>query len=277
MTSSLDRLRSATEAGILSPDSIRATLGQLGLSASDELLSADTPMQTPDVQDTRSELSDCFATAKQLYGIAGIEVPTVNGFDNIDQYLARFARQQAAGLEPAFVLAPDLSYTEARDLFHELSTRHSDVLINIHVNGWTEHESSGLLINPAFASTESWDEAIYYHAAQPSFTSRWHDWTLSIIPTAQLPPTNLSPKELTEVKARLPTLPQLIALHMERIFNNKPMIDTGKKNIALAATDPSLTDTLTVRYVPASKEIAIGKIANNMTLSRAVVRWPEWF
>ncbi len=277
MTSSLDRLRSATEAGILSPDSIRATLGQLGLSASDELLSADTPMQTPDVLDTQSELSDCFATAKQLYGMVGMEVPTVNGFDNIDQYLARFARLQAAGLEPAFVLAPDLSYTEARDLFDQLSIKHPDVLTRRSVSTWDALDSSGLHINSAFASTELWDKATYHHAAQPYFTTQWHDWTLSIIPTAQLPHIATNPKELTENGVVLPSLPQLVALHMERIFNNKPMIDIGTDGVPIATTNPSFTSVPVVRYMERSKEIAIVAINRGSKSRRVVVRWPEWF
>ncbi len=229
--SSRDRLSTAIEAGIVPKDSVTAALGTLGASAAEALASADTPT-TPDRATLLAELDEAFSNthqiARDLYEQQGVNlvVPSMDAFTaagyDTETLAITYNEMRSRGLEPELVLAPMLRKWQMKE-FMKVSLNNPSTLPHLEAPG----------IDFAQYTKDHLDELVVQrNVHQPTVLESSVEWTMSIMPGLQNPIFLGESYEALTHKTNLPSISQLIALHLQRLQASRPMVDCNRWSFA---------------------------------------------
>lgn len=272
--SSYDRLRTATEAGILPADSVRAALGTVGISSADTFIAAEAPETPIATTDAQESLARTFAIAGDLcaavLSLRRATLPTAGMFDR-ESYLELFDELQDQELQPEFVLSPQLTRPQTRDLFTALSELNLSPLKQCEQPDF--EYSDGLHINRGI-SNDLWDIIARRYPTGQQFVQLPNgarpdiNWSLSILPTRpQLFHRNKSWWTLHKQRIALPTITQLVSLHAQNLYDKRSTIDSDG-DIAVAATTENAKhmpgigffyNTVHIKWTPKQPPILTGK------------------
>lgn len=229
--SSYDRLSKAIETGILPASSVRAALGGLGASAAEQLQVADpAPLSHPDVHSPKESLDfmTTYLTARDLYfSRLGLNLPMWPDFETAGyskkELVDAYNHMQAENLEPELVIAPQLTLSQIERLFNSLS---DDTSVPNH-----RLFDAGVFIDPGMRNNQVWNRfcdqgSPFQPIATVSNTATPEtNWTICIIPGTARSLYSNTPYDSFEPWQILPTIPQLVALHAQRIQTGKTMVD----------------------------------------------------
>lgn len=234
--SSRNRLNIAVEQGLLAPGSIRAALGNLGTSLADDLFAAEAeftplPNERLSEEELRLQLTETFSVALAMYGKhLTIDVPAIADFEDegYDLYslFNVYNSMRESGLEPEFVLAPELTKQQAHRLFTQLADD-STIPNQRLARGLRD---VGMQIPYCFdayeVSDEQWAVLSTISYGETAITVGEVDWTLTVMPTCVTPEhLGQTYKQLEDENILVPNLSQLLSLHCQRIYSGKRMID----------------------------------------------------
>lgn len=280
---SRSRLREAMAPGekgrppILSPNMIKASLGNVGCSAAARLLESlgtTTPgdgldgVINPDIR----KLSERdLAIYRHIFGRIGINTPTPAELAQANIDFGHLAELKETRPNHALVVAPlAMSLEKTRDLISAVS--YDPSLQDIRIN------SDGLSVNYAIAN--NWDQIIGNTVAnwRMPATNDDNKWTAFLMPCGDEPEhLNISYAEMKRQNKTTIPLIGYIAYQMHRIYQNKQPIDSETQSLA---TGEFINMVNVMRVVPtvcwstSHKSLEIGWASPNTTISSIGIRPP---
>jgi hypothetical protein len=280
---SRSRLREAMAPGengrppILSPNMIKASLGNVGCSAATrflESLGTTTPGDRLDSvtnPDIRKLFEQDLAIYRHIFGRIGINMPTPAELEQANIDLGRLAGLKETRPNHALVVAPlAMSLEKTRDLISAVS--YDPSLQDIRIN------SDGLSINHAIA--KNWDQIIGNTVAnwRMPATNDDNKWTAFLMPCGDEPEhLNISYAEMKRQNKTTTPLIGYIAYQMHRIYQNKQPIDSETQSLA-AGEFINMVNVMrvvpTVCWSTSHKSLEIGWASPNTTISSIGIRPP---
>lgn len=280
---SRSRLREAMAPGengrppILSPNMIKASLGNVGCSAAARFLE-NLGTTTPDDgldgvinPDIRKLFERDLAIYRHIFGRIGINTPTPAELAQANIDFGHLAELKETRPNHALVVAPlAMSLEKTRDLISAVS--YDPSLQDIRIN------SDGLSVNYAIAN--NWDQIIGNTVANWRIPATNDDnkWTAFLMPCGDEPEhLNISYAEMKRQNKTTIPLIGYIAYQMHRIYQNKQPIDSETQSLV---TGEFINMVNVMRVVPtvywstSHKSLEIGWASPNTTISSIGVRPP---
>lgn len=272
---SRSRLREAMAPGengrppILSPNMIKASLGNVGCSAAArflENLGTTTPSDRLDSvtnPDTRELFKQDLAIYRHIFGRIGINMPTPAELAQADIDFGRLAELKETRPNHALVVAPlAISLEKTRDLIYDPSLQNSDRMsVNYGVS-----ESWGQITESTLAN---WRLPV---------TNDDNKWTAFLMPCGDEPEhLNISYAGMKRQNKTTMPLIGYIAYQMHRIYQNKQPIDSETQSLAAGEfiNMANLTRIVpTVCWSTSYKNLDIGWANPDTTISSIGIRPP---
>ncbi len=275
--SSRDRLRHATEEGILPPDSLRAALGAIGTTATDKLSATDGVQPRSGERTMRqfeAGLEQTFATAHQLYAERlGLNVPTLAqlegaGYDRSE--LANvYETMHFDGLQPEIVLAPELDIFMSNKLAESLKR---DTTL-------TKQRSFGGLTIDDNIPQQAWGRYVRLRPEkQPYLQHKNKRWTIAVLTGRYAPDHRNVAYDI--INETLPNISQLLALHFQHIQSGQSMVDGTRRDaldlVSRARGEDNISNAPVVTWNESSSYLAVYLLSKSATYPWLGTRQPRW-
>lgn len=284
---SRSRLREAMAPGengrppILSPNMIKASLGNVGCSAATrflESLGTTTPGDRLDSvtnPDTRELFKQDLAIYRHIFGGIGINMPTPAELEQADIDFGRLAELKETRPNHALVVAPlAMSLEKTGKLISEVT--HNPYLQEKCTTAGINSNELGVV----YAVIESWDQIVRDTAANWRLPATNDDnkWTAFLMPCGDEPEhLNISYAEMKRQNETTMPLIGYITYQMHRIYQDKQPIDSDTYSLAAGEfihNERNEDAVPTVCWSKSYKSLKIGCTNPNPTISFIGIRPP---
>lgn len=293
---SLDRLRQAMSPGengrspVLSSEAVKASLGEYGLSAADQLLSSagfgveinsdKSSLESITSPEIRAEFENDYATYEQIFAGAGVMMPTAERLAAAGIDWAHLAELKEQHPRHELVVAPlTMKLDNLRQMVSAVTNDQSIPNNPLKKYKRTKTGGDGLWIN--YDIVNNWDGIMARSTSEWQLPTATLDnskiWTAYLMPSQDKPENlSMSYQQVKELGLTTITIPGYIAYQMKRIKQWQPPIGQITWTWALGEYTDSDGDVCApfVNWLPVTGRVRVGWYRVDDSLGRLGVRSP---